>query len=101
MAIYFEEENAHNKTRSFVPIDKWVVPDYSHRVGSRHVYYVGSIPVGMELSRASKSRPKKSDVPNASGTTIERQKSIMERERIPFVNPDRFSHLEREWRVLR
>jgi hypothetical protein len=53
------------------------------------------------LSRASKSRPKKSDVPNASGTTIERQKSIMERERIPFVNPDRFSHLEREWRVLR
>ena len=55
----------------------------------------------MELLRTSKSGPKKPYVPDAGCTTIERQKPIMERESITLVNPDGFSHLASEWRVLR
>jgi hypothetical protein len=55
----------------------------------------------MELLRTSKSRLKKPKVPDASGTAIERQKPVMERKGITLVNPDGFSHLAREWRVLR
>lgn len=101
MAIYFEEEYTHNKGRSFVPVDKRMVADYSHRVGSRHVYDVRSVTVCMKLLRTSKSRPKKPYVPDVGSTTIERQKPIMECEGITFVNPDEFSHLASEWRVLR
>jgi hypothetical protein len=55
----------------------------------------------MELLRTSKSGLKEPNVPDADGTTIERQKQIMERESITLVNPDGFSHLASEWRVLR
>jgi len=101
MAIHFEEEYAHNKSRSFVPVDKRMVADYSRHVGNRHVYGVRGITVGMELLRASKSGPKKSYVPDAGGTTIERQKPIMEREGITLVYPDGVSHLASECRALR
>jgi len=101
IAIYFEEEYAHNKSSSFVPVDKRMVADYSHHVGSRHVYGVRSVTVRMELLRTSKSGLKKPYVPDAGCTTIKRQKPIVEREGITFVNPDGFSHLASEWRVLR
>ena len=101
MAIYFEEKHAHNKSGPFVSVNKRMVADYSHRVGSRHVYGVAGITVCTELLRTSKCGPKKSDVPDAGCTTIERQKLIMEREGITLVNPDGFSHLASEWRVLR
>jgi hypothetical protein len=55
----------------------------------------------MELLRTSKSGLKEPYVPDACSTTIERQKPIMERESIALINPDRFSHLASEWRVLR
>jgi hypothetical protein len=55
----------------------------------------------MELLRTSKSGLKEPYVPDARSTTIERQKPIMERESITLVNPDGFSHLASEWRVLR
>jgi hypothetical protein len=55
----------------------------------------------MELLRTSKSGLKKLYVPDAGCTTIERQKPIVEREGITLVNPDGFSHLASEWRVLR
>ena len=101
MAIYFEEQYTHNKSGSFVPVDKRMIADYSHRVGSRHVYGVRSDTVCMELLRTGKSRPKKPYVPDAGCTTIECQKPIMECEGITLVNPDEFSHLASEWRVLR
>jgi hypothetical protein len=101
MAIYFEEEYAHNKSGPFVPVDKRMIADYSHHVGSRHVYGVRSVTIRMELQSTSKSGPKKPYVPNAGSTTIERQKPIMEREGITLVNPDRLSHLASEWRVFR
>ena len=78
-----------------------MVADYSHRIGSRHVYGVRSITVRMELLRTSKGGLKEPYVPDAGCTTIERQKPIMERESITLVNPDGFSHLASEWRVLR
>jgi hypothetical protein len=101
MAIYFEEEYAHNKTSSFVPVDKRMVADYSHRIGGRHVYGVRSVTARMELLRTGKSGLEETYVPDAGSTTIERQKPTMERESITLVNPDRFSHLASEWRVLR
>ena len=55
----------------------------------------------MELLRSSKSGLKKPNVSNSGSTTVERQKPIMERESIALVNPDKFSHLASEWRVLR
>jgi hypothetical protein len=55
----------------------------------------------MELLRTSKSRLQEPYVPDADSTTIERQKSIMERESIALFNPDEYSHLASEWRVLR
>jgi hypothetical protein len=55
----------------------------------------------MELLRTSECRLKEPYVPDAGSTTIERQKPIMERESITLVNPDGFSHLASEWRVLR
>jgi hypothetical protein len=55
----------------------------------------------MELLRTSKSGLKDPYVPDAGSTAIERQKPIMERESITLVNPDEFSHLASEWRVLR
>jgi len=78
-----------------------MVADYSHRVSGRHVYRIRSVTVRMELLRPSKSRLKEPYVPDAGSTTIERQKPIMERESIALVNPDGFSHLASEWRVLR
>jgi len=78
-----------------------MVADYSHRVSGRHVYRIRSVTVRMELLRTSKSRLKEPYVPDAGSTTIERQKPIMERESIALVNPDGFSHLASEWRVLR
>ena len=72
MAIYFEEEYAHNKSSSFVPVDKRMVADYSHHVGSRHVYGVRSVTVRMELLRTSKGGLKEPYVPDAGSTTIER-----------------------------
>jgi hypothetical protein len=78
-----------------------MVVDYSHRISGRHVYRVRSVTVRMELLRTSKSRLKEPYVPYADSTTIERQKPIMERESIALVNPDGFSHLASEWRVLR
>ena len=101
VAIYFEEEYAHNKSRSFVPIDERMVAHYSNHVGSGHVYDVWTVAVRIELLRSSKSRLKKPKVPYAGCTTIERQKPVMECEGITLVNPDRFSHLASEWRVLR
>ena len=101
MAIYFEEEYAHNKSSSFVPVDKRMVADYSHHVGTRHVYGVRSVTVRMESLRTSKSGQKKARVPNVGYTAIERQKAIVEREGITFINPDELSHLASEWRVLR
>jgi hypothetical protein len=101
MDIYFEEEYAHNKSGSFVPINERMVAHYSHYVGSGHVYSVRIVAIRMELLRTSESRLKKPKVPDASGTAIERQKAIMERKGITLVNPDGFSHLAREWRVLR
>jgi hypothetical protein len=55
----------------------------------------------MQLLKTSKSGLKKPYVPDAGSTTIERQKPIMERASITLVNPDGFSHLASEWRVLR
>jgi hypothetical protein len=78
-----------------------MVADYSRHVGTRHVYGVRSVTVRIELLRTSKSGLKKPYVPDACCTTIERQKPIVEREGITFVNPDGFSHLASEWRVLR
>ena len=101
IAIYFEEEHAHNKSGSFVPIDERMVARYSHHVGGGHVYGVWIVAIRMELLRTSESRRKKPKVPDARGSAIERQKAIMERKRITLVNPDGFSHLAREWRVLR
>lgn len=101
MAIYFKEEYAHHKGSSFVPVDKRMVADYSHCISGRHVYGVRSVTVRMELLRASKSGLKEPYVPDSGSTTIERQKPIMERESIALVNPDGFSHLASEWRVLR
>ena len=101
MAIYFEEEYAHNKSGSFVSIHKRMIADNSHRVGSRHIHSVRSVTVHIDLLRASKGGPKKPHVPDAGSTTIERQKPIMERESITLVNPDGFSHLASECRVLR
>ena len=101
MAIYFEEEYAHHKSGSFVPVDKRMVADYSHRVGSGHVYGVRSVAVRMELLRTSKRGPEKPYVPDTGCTTIERQKPVMERESITLVNPGGFLHLASEWRVLR
>jgi len=101
MAIYFEEEYAHNKSGPFVPVSERMVADYSHHVGSRHVYGVGGPTVRMEFLRTSKSGLQKAYVPDAGCTTIERQKSIKEGEGITLVNPDGFSHLASEWRVLR
>ena len=100
-AIHFEEQYAHDESSSFIPVDERVVANYSHHVGSGHVYGIGSITVHEELLRTSKRRPKKSQIPYARSTTIERQKPIMERKDVTFVNPDRFAHLESEWRVLR
>jgi hypothetical protein len=101
MAIKFEEEYAHNKTSSFVAVDKRMVADDSHRISGRHVYGVRSVTVRMQLLKTSKSGLKKPYVPDAGSTTIERQKPIMERASITLVNPDGFSHLASEWRVLR
>jgi len=95
-AIYFKGKHAHNKSGPFVPGNKRMVADHSHRVTSRHVYGGGGITVRTELLRTSKSGPKKSYVPDTGCTIIERQKSIMEREDITLVNPDRFSHLASE-----
>jgi hypothetical protein len=78
-----------------------MVADYSNRVGGRHVYDVRSVTVRVELLRTSKSGLKEPYVPDPGSTPIERQKPIMERESITLVNPDRFSHLASEWRVLR
>jgi hypothetical protein len=78
-----------------------MVADYSYRIGGRHVYAVRSVTVCMELLRTSECRLKEPYVPDAGSTTIERQKPIMERESITLVNPDGFSHLASEWRVLR
>ncbi len=55
----------------------------------------------MELLRTSKSGLKETHVPDAGSAPIESQKPIMERETITLVNPDGFSHLASEWRVLR
>ena len=101
MAIQFEEEYTHNKTSSFVPVDKRMVADYSHRISGRHIYAVRSVAVRMKLLRTSKSGLKEPSVPNPGSTSVERQKSIMERESITLVKPDGFSHLASEWRVLR
>jgi hypothetical protein len=60
-----------------------------------------SVTVRMELLRTSKSGLKEAYIPDAGSTTVERQKPIMERESINFLNPDGFSHLASEWRVLR
>jgi hypothetical protein len=78
-----------------------MVADYSYRISGRHVYGVRSVTVRKELLRTSKSGLKEPYVPDSGSTTIKRQKSIMERESIALVNPDRFSHLASEWRVLR
>jgi hypothetical protein len=78
-----------------------MVADYSYRISGRLVYGVTSVSVRMELLRTSKSRLKEPYVPDAGSTTVERQKTIMERESITLLNPDGFSHLASEWRVLR
>jgi len=78
-----------------------MVADYSHRIGGRHFYSVRSVTVRMELLRTSKSGLKETHVPDAGSAPIESQKPIMERETITLVNPDGFSHLASEWRVLR
>jgi len=78
-----------------------MVADYSHRISGRHVYGARSVTVRVELLRTSKSGLKEPYVPDAGCTTIERQKPIMEREGITLLNPDGFSHLASEWRVLR
>ena len=78
-----------------------MIADYSHCICDRHVCGIRSVTIRMELLSSSKSGLKKPYVPNSGSTTIERQKPIMERESIALVNPDRFSHLASEWRVLR
>lgn len=78
-----------------------MVADYSHRISGRHVYGVWSVTVRMKLLRTSKSGLKEPYVLDTGSTTIERQKPVMERESITLVNPDEFSHLASEWRVLR
>jgi hypothetical protein len=78
-----------------------MVADYSHRISSRQVYGVRSVTVRLELLGTSKSGSKEPYVPDARSTTVEGQKPIMERESITLVNPDGFSHLASEWRVLR
>ena len=78
-----------------------MVADYSYGISGRHVYGVRSVTVRMELLRTSKSGLKEPYVPDADSTPVERQKPIMERESITLVNPDGFSHLASEWRVLR
>ena len=101
IAIQFEEEYAHNKSSSLVAVDKGMVADYSHRISGREVYDVRSVTVRMELLRTSQSGLKEPYTPDADSATIERQKPIMERESVTLVNPDGFSHLASEWRVLR
>jgi hypothetical protein len=78
-----------------------MVADYSYRISGRHVYGVSSVTVRPELLRTSKSGLKEPYVPDAGSTTVERQKTIMERESITLLNPEGSSHLASEWRVLR
>ena len=78
-----------------------MVTDYSHRISGRHVYGVGSVAVRVELLGTSKSGLKEPDIADTGSTTVERQKSTMQRESITLVNPDASSHLASEWRVLR
>jgi hypothetical protein len=78
-----------------------MVSDYSRGISGRHIYGVRSVAVRIKLLRTSKSGLKEPNVPDARSTTVERQKPIMERASITLVNPDGFSHLASEWRVLR
>ena len=70
-------------------------------ISGRHVYCVRSVTVRVELVRTSKSGLRQPYVPDASSTTVERQKTTMQCENITLLNPDGFSQLASEWRVLR
>jgi len=65
-----------------------MVADHSRYISARHVYSVRSVTVSIDLLGASKGGLEEPYVPDAGSTAIERQKPVMERASITFVNPD-------------
>src|SRR5260370_8037401 len=78
-----------------------MVADDASDVGGSHVYNVRVIAIGTELLRTGKCGLEESHIADTRSTSVEGEKTVVEREGITRVDPERFTHLARPFRLLR
>lgn len=101
MAVHFEKQDAYEKAGALVSVEEGMVADDSGGVGGSQVYSVGVFAIGVKLLRPGEGGFQKPFIANAHRSAVESEKSVMERESIAFVDPERFAHLASVCSVLR
>jgi hypothetical protein len=77
MTIYFEEEDADDKARAFVPVDERVIAYDAGCVGGGNIDEAGLIAIGAELSRPGESGLQQVGIAHACGTAVQGEKTVM------------------------
>jgi hypothetical protein len=101
VGVDFEEQDADDKAGALISIDKGAVPNNADNVRSSEVDKVRIIPVGVELLRPGKGGLKEAEIAHSRRAAVEGKKTIMKREGVALIDPDRFSHLASVCSVLR
>ena len=101
ISVNFKEEHANDESRAFVAIEKWMVTHNSDGVRGGHGYDVDLLAVGVKLTRSGQSGFEQALIADSRWTSIESEKTRMEREGVALIHPQRLAHLESAWSVLR
>ena len=101
IAVHFEKQGAHDKAGALVAVDEGVIADDTGCVGASEIYRVGIVAIGVKLLRSSEGGFEQSFIAPTRPASVEGQKSIMKREGVALVDPDRRAHLASACSVLR
>lgn len=100
-AIDFEEENADHEPRAFVSVDKRMIADDSGHVGRGHFHEAGFLTIGMELAWSRERGFEEACITHTHPAAFDREETIVKKDGLTNVDPDRLAHFARVCRVLR
>ena len=89
------------KPVGFVAIDERVIAHEAHRIGRRQIEQVGCIHIGMNLLRPGKGGLEQAAVAQARRAAVKRKHTVVQRERVAFLDPERLGHWASMRSVLR
>ena len=96
-----QKKHSNDETSPLISIQKTVIPNNARHVGSGHIDDVRAFTVGEKLAGPCECGVQESSVVNARCSALQCQESIMKRQDVALIDPDRFGHSASTCNVLR